>query len=170
MLKLVTPSASGELDAKAFRAALSRFASGVTVVTTVDANGAIHGMTATAFSSLSLEPPLVLVAVGHNSRCHRQIVATRRFGVSVLGEEQIALSRHFGKSGAADVQPTFERLAEQPVLGGALVALACELHDTAEGGDHTIFVGRVAATHHAGAGRPLIHFEGHYRSLSKDKL
>ena len=148
-----------------FRQALRHFASGVTIITTQDKAGTVHGMTATAFSSLSLEPPLILVAVARQSRCHAMIVASERFGVSVLYDHQADLSRHFSGQLAPPAVPEFHRLDGTPVIKGAMITLACSLQDATEGGDHTIFVGLVAEAITA-PGEPLIHFGGQYRRLA----
>lgn len=148
-----------------FRQALRHFASGVTVITTKDDAGTIHGMTATAFSSLSLTPPLILVAIARNTRCHAMIVTTGRFGVSVLYAHQADLSRHFGGQPRRQVAPRFDMLDGTPVIEGAMISLACGLKDAIEGGDHTIFVGLVSAAVTA-PGEPLIYFGGTYRKLA----
>ena len=145
-----------------FKAALSLFASGVTVITTHDEAGIAHGMTATAFCSLSLNPPLVMVAIARESRCHKHIVATGRFGVSILAESQADLSRHFG--GKPMLAPRFTMLDDVPIIENAIVNLACHLEAPHSGGDHSIFVGRVTATL-TDPGSPLIHFQGAYRQL-----
>lgn len=150
-----------------FRQALRHFASGVTIITTQDVSGTIHGMTATAFSSLSLTPPLILVAVAHNTHCHKMIVATERFGVSVLYDHQAHLSRHFGGQESPDVTVRFHSLDGVPVVAGAMITLACNLENAIEGGDHTIFVGLVAVAV-TKPGEPLIYFGGTYRHLSAE--
>ena len=119
-------------------------------------------MTATAFCSLSLRPPLILVAIAHDTRCHAHVLATGRFGVSILAASQVDLSRHFG--GQPNARPTFTTLDDTPVVEGALVQLSCRLESPQPGGDHSIFVGRVTATS-TKRGDPLIHFEGRYRYL-----
>lgn len=148
-----------------FRHTLAHFASGVTIITTTDADGAVHGMTATAFSSLSVDPPLVLLAVGRKARCHRHLVAGRRFGVSMLADRQEALSRHFGGRHVADIEIRFETLGQTQVIQGALATLECLVSDPpVGGGDHSIFIGAVVSAAVSG-GDPLIHYQGRYRSL-----
>lgn len=167
MLKTLKPPAPTAVDDQEYRDALRHFASGVTVISTLDSAGRVHGMTATAFSSLSLRPPLVLVAVDRRARCHRQVITTRQFGVSILHSRQEDLSRHFGGRPLDGHQPTFSRLDGAPVLEDAMVTLACTLDSTLEGGDHTIFVGLVTATTII-VKDPLVHFAGAYYALSKD--
>ena len=166
MLKTVTLPIEGAVGEQEFRGALRLFASGVTVITTPDGAGGVHAMTATAFSSLSLDPPLVLVALARGSRCHRLITEGRRFGVSVLYDRQVEVARHFGKQGQAERPPVFATLEGVPVIEGAMATLACALERPFEGGDHSIFVGRVTAAE-ARPGSPLLHFDGRYRSLQQ---
>ena len=141
MTDLVTPDE--------FRAALGRFASGVTVITVETPTGEVHGMTASAFCSVSLRPPLVLVCIDHLAETYLHIRERRQFGVSVLKEEQEALSEFF-----ADPERNHDaayRLGVQyrpmqsgtPVLKNALANLDCSVVHDYEGGDHTIFVGEV---------------------------
>ncbi len=167
MFKASPSSAASLVDEDAFRRTLSHFASGVTIITTLDENGDVHGMTATAFSSLSLRPPLVLVAIKRGSRCHRQIVAGNRFGVSILEDRQIQWSKHFGGRPSDALIPRYEMLGDVHVLEGAIATLACRVEDPPLlGGDHSIFIGLVTdvALH---SGQPLIHFGGAYRTLSE---
>lgn len=164
MLNTLSPddSAVGE---QAFRDALRQFASGVTVITTLDEQGAVHGMTATAFCSLSLKPPLILVAVARGSRCHRQVMAEKRFGVSILHADQRQISRHFGGKPSPETAPGFARLDDVPVLGAAMVKLACRLQEPVDGGDHSIFIGLVTAVE-TSRGEPLLHFDGRYHGIT----
>ena len=154
------------VDEKAFRTTMGYFASGVTVITTLDDAGAVHGMTATAFSSLSLRPPLVLVAISRGTRGHRQIIAGKQFGVSILASDQTDLSQHFGGKPSSDLAPRFERLGHVHVVAGATAALACRVDEAPlSGGDHSIFIGHVTEVW-MNKGQPLIHFNGAYRALS----
>ena len=164
MLKTLTSPTEGSVGEQEFRATLRLFASGVTVITTPDGAGGVHAMTATAFSSLSLHPPLVLVAVARDSRCHRMIAEGRRFGVSILHDHQVDVARHFGKQGPAERPPALATLDGVPVVEGAMAMLACALEEQVPGGDHSIFVGRVTAAE-ARPGSPLLHFDGRYRTL-----
>ena len=165
MLKTLTSPTEGAVGEQEFRDALRLFTSGVTVITAPDGEGGVHGMTATAFSSLSLRPPLVLVAVARDTRCHRLIAAGRRFGVSILYDHQAEVSRHFGKQGLAARPPEFVTLDGVPVIEGSMAMLACALEEPVEGGDHSIFVGLVTAAE-ARPGSPLLHFDGRYRTLN----
>jgi flavin reductase len=116
-----------------FRKALGCFATGVTVIT-VDEGGEVHGMTANAFSSVSLDPPLVLVCVGHQARTHAFLQAKKRFGVNVLAADQRAISEYYARATethqhAERAGARFERTSHgTPVLYGALAYLECRLH------------------------------------------
>ena len=152
-------------DSRDFRNALGRFATGVTVVT-LWRDGSLHGMTANAFSSVSLDPPLVLVCVDKKGSTHGLIEAVGRFAVNILAEDQEHLSRYFaGKRDPAvsiPLDPTTK--ARSPILQGVIAWLDCELWNSYDGGDHTIFVARVETLHVSG-GRPLLFFEGRYERL-----
>ena len=159
MTDLVTPDE--------FRAALGRFASGVTVITVETAHGDVHGMTASAFCSVSLRPPLVLVCIDHLAETYLHIRERRQFGVSVLKEEQEALSEFFADpernhDAAYRLGIQYRRMQSgTPVLENALANLDCSVvHDYA-GGDHTIFVAEVREVIVA-EGAPLLYFRGRY--------
>jgi flavin reductase (DIM6/NTAB) family NADH-FMN oxidoreductase RutF len=145
-----------------FRAALSRWASGVTVVT---AAGPV-GMTVSAFSSLSLDPPLVTVAIACGAGGHDAIVGAQGFAVHVLEDDQAEISTRF-----ASPVDRFADLAWQPgpfgapLLHGGVARLVCARHATADGGDHTILVGRVVQVD-VNAGEPLLYYRGAYRGLA----
>jgi flavin reductase (DIM6/NTAB) family NADH-FMN oxidoreductase RutF len=152
-----------------FRRAMAAFATGVTVVT-VDDNGRVHGMTANAFTSVSLEPQLVLVCVDHKAQTHAHLTARKRFGINVLSEKQSAVSEHYAdpernpataeRSGAR-----FDRTAHgTPVLHGALAYFECRLQDARDAGDHTIFIAEVEDVV-VGEGNPLLFFRSDYHSI-----
>lgn len=150
-------------DPAAFRAALSRFASGVTILTMRDAEGRDHGMTATAFSSLSLDPPLILVCIDRAASMFEPLQQAQRFAVNILADDQQQVSRAFA---AQDVDRfggfLFERgIEDVPILVGAHAHLECRVHARHEAGDHTIIVGlvEVCAT---GEGAPLLYYRGTY--------
>jgi flavin reductase (DIM6/NTAB) family NADH-FMN oxidoreductase RutF len=156
------------IDPDAFRAALGRFASGVTVVTTRDADGRDHGMTVSAFSSVSLSPPLVLACIGHEASMHGLVLRADRFGVSVLAVGQEALARRF----ADQRSDRFEGIGfSRGRLGDALIddALAhieCTVAARHEAGDHTIVIGSVESATCV-PGRPLIYYRGGYTQLER---
>lgn len=151
------------IDPSTFRAALARFASGVTVVTARDGDGRDVGMTVSAFASLSLEPPLVLLCIDHTASVAPVLAHCEIFAVNVLAEDQESLSRRFAEHEVDrfDGVP-FSRGALGPaLLEGALAQLECRVHARHPGGDHTILVGAVEASRVAD-GNPLLYFRGSY--------
>jgi flavin reductase (DIM6/NTAB) family NADH-FMN oxidoreductase RutF len=154
------------IDPSDFRRALAQFTSGVTAVTTRDEAGRPLGLTVTAFSSVSLEPPLVLVCVDARSEAHSGFRASGAFGVSILAEDQEEVSRQFAWGGAAkfDKIETVEGTTGVPLVAGALAHLECRVVAAHAAGDHTIYVGEIVALF-ARAGRPLAYWQGQYRRL-----
>ncbi len=148
---------------------MGSFATGVTIIT-VDLDGEVHGMTANAFTSVSLDPFLVLVCVDHSTRTHAHLHARKRFGINVLCEDQRSISdfyanpnRHEREAGEAGAQ--FERTAHGTLmLQGALAYLECKLHSAEEAGDHTIFIAEVEDVV-VREGEPLLFFRGKYRKV-----
>ncbi|HET7585135.1 MAG TPA: flavin reductase family protein [Gemmatimonadaceae bacterium] len=159
---------SNAVDSATFRSVLGRFASGVTIVTARDGDGVDHGMTVSAFSSLSLEPPLVLICVERDATMHPVLHAVSAFAVNILSSEQEHLSRAFSERESDRFEGVgFTRgLTGAPLLDDALAHLECTLEARHDGGDHTIFVGRVAAAR-AGEGRPLLYYRGGYAQLER---
>lgn len=155
------------LDHAVFRASLSRFASGVTVLTTRTAGGEDLGMTATAFSSLSLDPPLVLVCLDRAASMTPALESATHIAVHVLGTDQEAISRQF----ALKEGDRFDGLAVTrgaggvALLPGALVRLECRIAEWHPGGDHVIVVGEVLAAE-VSEGEPLLYFRGRYARLA----
>lgn len=132
-------------DSRDLRRALGAFVTGVTVVTTIDEDGKFHGVTANSFSSVSLDPPLVLWSQAVTSRSHPVFFAAERFAVNILAEDQIELSNRFAQSsqekfGGLDVDIG---LGGVPLLRGCSARLQCRVSSRAPGGDHTIYVGEV---------------------------
>lgn len=151
-----------QVTAEAFKQTLRRFASGVTVVTMQHEND-IHGITVSAFLSVSLEPPLVLVSIAKNARSHEKLFLAERYAVSILSQEQQRLSNHFA-GWDKEIAPEFEYLAEFPVVKDALCHLVCRIHDKHDAGDHTLFIGQVEAVAWRN-GEPLLYFDGNYREF-----
>ena len=148
-----------------FKLAMSHFASGVTIVTT-EHEGKPFGMTVASFASLSLHPPLVLVCVEKNVKTHDAIASAARFGVSILGADQADLSNRFA-SRIDDKFASVDLIRGElgiPLIDNALTSLECYLHAQLAGGDHTIFVGEVAAIR-TRAGAPLLYFRSGYREM-----
>lgn len=152
------------IDPRQFRNVLGHFLSGVTVITT-RAEAGVRGMTASAFSSLSMDPPLVLVCVAHKAHMHDLLQPGGRFAVSILSEAQQELSNHFaGYAPNARVDWDNE-WGQTPVLQGALAWMDCAVHSVLDGGDHSIVVGRVEALA-AHEGAPLAYYRGKYGKLT----
>ena len=157
---------------EAFRGAMGRFATGVTVITARGRHP--HAMTANAFASVSLDPPLLLVCLEQDARVHDAVLEDGRFGVSVLGADQTRISDWLATRG----RPLVAQLSQVPVVTGAvlglplvvgsLVRLECEVQAAHPAGDHTIVVGAVRGL---GTGPltadPLVWFAGGYRTLSE---
>ena len=153
-------------DASSFRAVMGRFATGVTVVTALDAAGAPVGLTANSFTSVSLDPPLLLFCLDNKSRRAPLIQGAARFAVNVLHAGQEAISTRFARSDA----PGFSGLGWEewhgaPVLPDAMATFVCAAHSAHDGGDHAIVLGRVERLRFDAARDPLIYFQGRYRSV-----
>jgi flavin reductase ActVB len=156
------------INSEDFRNAMSRFASGVTVVTTKDAAGDPHGITVSAFSSVSLDPPLVLICIENAAGSVHAFKQSKMFVVNVLSREQIELSERFAaqiadKFAGVDLDLDIDGI---PVLSNCLVNLSCRVRNVYDGGDHTIFVGEVESSIVA-EGDPLIYFRGDYHWIGK---
>jgi flavin reductase ActVB len=155
------------LDPSRFRASLSRFASGVTVLTTRSAGGQDFGMTATAFTSLSLDPPLILVCIDRAATMAGPLEQATHFAVHVLSSGQEALARRFAeKEGDRFAGQSITRgVGDLPLLDGALALLQCRIAARHPGGDHVIVVGHVFDAAVAD-GAPLVYHRGRYTGLA----
>jgi flavin reductase (DIM6/NTAB) family NADH-FMN oxidoreductase RutF len=157
------------LDPDSFRSVLGRFASGVTVVTTRDAEHADIGMTVSAFSSVSLEPPLVQVCIGHDASAFEALAVADYFAVNILSSEQEPLSRRFA---AVESAHRFDGLATARgatglvLLEDALAHLECRVVARHVAGDHTLFIGEVLDASARDA-RPLLYYRGGYAQLER---
>lgn len=151
-----------------FRAALSRFPSGVTVVTTRDAAGKMHGLTVSAFCSVSLEPPLVLICIEKIAGSHYAFLESGVFAVSMLGVEQRELSERFAAQHDEKLDGVEFIISELgvPLLAGCVGNLECRVKRSYDGGDHTIFVGEVENVTE-GFGDPLVYFRSRYGSFAE---
>ena len=155
--------------AASFRDVLAQWASGVSIVTTND-DGMLYGLTVSSFSSLSLDPPLVLVCLANTNRMVGMIAASRGFAVSILTSAQAAASNYFARQGRLPT-PDFTEIegewtpSGQPVIRGALAWMACELQSTFVEGDHTVVIGRVLETHTTTGGQPLLYWSRSYRQI-----
>ncbi|MEX2181253.1 MAG: flavin reductase family protein [Gemmatimonadaceae bacterium] len=151
------------VDPSLFRAALGRFASGVTVVTARDDDGRDVGMTVSAFSALSLAPPLILLCVDHGASVAPVLDRTMHFAVNILAADQEPISRRFAEREVDrfDGVPFTRGRQGIPLLDGALAHIECRTEARHPGGDHTILVGEVVATT-VRDGEPLIYHRGGY--------
>ena len=151
------------VDAAQFREFLGRFATGVSVLTARDASGVPQGMTASSVASVSLHPPLLLVAVDHANDMHAALLTASHFVVNILAADQEALARRF----AAETTNRFDGVGYRenrlgiPLLDGALAHIECTKHAELPGGDHTVFVGLVTGGE-VTERRPLLYFRGGY--------
>lgn len=161
------PTREGAVEPVAYRQALGRFATGVTVITTVrrGADGPeVHGMTANAFMSVSLQPPLVLISVSTGAHLESRIVETGRYGVSVLSERQESLALHFAGSQRRPELVRFVWRDGMPLVENALVHLTCSVAASHPAGDHTLHIAHVDAVWKVD-GAPLIYWTGGLRGL-----
>ncbi|AZS88799.1 flavin reductase [Streptomyces griseoviridis] len=172
-------SASAELDPSAspsaprwvgpgrLREVMSRFTTGVTVITVGQEH--LHAMTANAFSSVSLDPPSVLCSVGHGAVMHQALTDSGRFAVNILGAEQEPLARHFADKNRTLGAAQFDGIewwpgthTGAPLLAGSLAWVECELTDAHSFGDHTIFIGTVLEAGRGSDGHELIFVNGSF--------
>ena len=161
-----------EPTSRQYRDTVGMFTTGITVVTAVSARLG-HGMTANAFASVSLDPLLVLACVVRDALMHKVLEESGRFAVSVLAADQEDLARYFSDSGRPGGMAQFVPVGWHPgpvtgapLLDGALAYLECDVEAAYDGGDHTVFLGRVRWVERARAdGEPLLYFGGHYRRL-----
>lgn len=155
-----------------FKGALGSWAAGVTIVTTKQ-NDLVYGITVSSFSSLSVDPLLIIVCIAKSNKLADMVVDTKKFAVSILAEGQDDISNAFSKSGR-DPLPEFEGVttitAETgcPIINGSIAYLDCELHEALEGGDHIIAVGRVVAASYDPGVKPLMYFRRGYRTVKMD--
>lgn len=156
------------IDPSAFRAVLGRYATGVTVVTTRGAGGRPAGLTVNSFTSVSLDPPLVLFCLDRAAGSGPAFAATDCFAVNILASGQAPISARFADPAAPrfvdDETTVWETGA--PILSAALAALDCRVHARHDGGDHVILVGRVLRAEVVRDARPLVYWRGDYRGLT----
>lgn len=159
------------VDSTSFRDALGRFVSGVTVVTCFDRDRRPAGLTVSAFSSLSLDPPLILICLARGGQCLDVFLRAVGFAVNILSADQRDLSVRFSSLPAAE---RFRDLPWDswshggPALPGAVAALDCRRARVVEGGDHLILIGEVEAIRLGDAPAPLVYHRGGYRRLAAD--
>ncbi|MEQ1572481.1 MAG: flavin reductase family protein [Myxococcota bacterium] len=161
---------SGATGSNAFRGVLSRWASGVSVVTSND-NGMLYGLTVSSFSALSLDPPLVLVCLANTNRIVSMIEASGGFAVSILASDQQQASAYFAQPGRLPTTEFTEIAGEwtpagQPVIAGALAWITCTTHALVRQGDHTICIGAVGDTRVDEGKAPLLYWNRAYRGIA----
>ena len=157
------------IDARELRNVMGHFATGVTVITTKDATGKPFGLTANAFSSLSLDPPLVLVCVDKKVDCYACFEESKVFAVNFLSEEQESLSGRFATKGIEKFEGVAYKNGEcgVPLLDGAIGHIECKVVNGYEGGDHTIYIGEIQSASASGD-NPLLFFKGKYYRLPQE--
>lgn len=159
-------------DADEFRSALSQFATGVTVITTLDEEGQPHSMTANAFSSICLDPPTILVCVAHGTHTHGYLENTGRFGVNILKQQQQELGVYFAKrpeDRTDDVEYHYSESEDGvPVLDDSLVFFRCEVLGSHVYGDHTIYVGAVKELRRNESGAPLMFYDSRWYNPAEE--
>ena len=161
-------NAHAPFDTELFRKTMGGFATGVTVIT-VDAAGGPHGMTANAFMSGSLTPPLCVVSIAKRAHTHAMVVAAGRFGVNILGEDQRDLAIYFAGKKSLEIDARFETIEETPLLRSCAARIAARVENSCDCGDHTLFIG---AIRHMDANDrpPLVYHRGAFGGLAARKL
>jgi flavin reductase (DIM6/NTAB) family NADH-FMN oxidoreductase RutF len=167
-LRRIPIATDQSFDPFRFRHALGRFASGVTVVTARYENRA-HGMTANAFVSVSLDPPLVLVSLDNRSFMHKILPIAHRYGVSVLTENQEHFSNHFAGRVVEGLQVRFVQQNGVPLLDGAVAHFVVKVIDVHPAGDHTLYIGRVEFFEVYDE-KPLIFYASQYQQLRTERI
>lgn len=154
------------IDPEAYRGVMRNFASGVTIVTTA-VDGQRYGMTATSFSSVSLDPMLIQVCLDKESRTHDAVKQVGTFAVSILGAEQEQVARSFSTKGIDRFEDCSHADGSlgMPLIDGAIASLECRVSDEIDGGDHTIFVAEVLEGNHFEGAAPLVYFQGSYHQI-----
>ncbi|MCY7493674.1 flavin reductase family protein [Bacillus safensis] len=151
------------MDERVFRNAMGKFATGVTVITT-EQNGEIHGMTANAFMSVSLNPKLILISIDQRAKMLNKINEAGTFAVNILAEDQKELSMQFAGQLKEKKEAEFDYMSGIPVIKGALANIVCKIYRKHAAGDHTIFLGEVVDIE-LREGAPLGFYEGKYSKI-----
>jgi len=154
-----------EVDDRLFRNAMGSFATGVTVITT-EIDGKIHGMTANAFMSISLNPKLIAISIGERARMLQHINDSNQFAINILASNQINESKQFSGQLNLEHEVAFASYKGLPILQNALAVITCSLHSQNKVGDHTIFIGQVTGVK-LEQYDPLIYSQGKYRELKE---
>ncbi len=154
------------IEKNELRRVMGHFATGVTVITSIRSSGEMHGLTANAFTSVSLIPPLLLVCIDKKAESYPCFDESKIFTVNVLASDQEALSRRFAVTGGDKFEGVSYKVGANgaPILDGALAFLECKVTQKIDGGDHTIYVGEIEQAE-TKEGKPLLFFRGGYREL-----
>jgi flavin reductase (DIM6/NTAB) family NADH-FMN oxidoreductase RutF len=154
------------IEKNQLRQVMGHFATGVTIITTFNKEGEMHGLTANAFTSVSLEPPLLLISVDKKAESWPAFEESKVFTVNILAEDQEALSRKFAVSGGNKFEGVAYRRGGNgaAILDGALSYIECTLYAAYEGGDHSLYLGEIQQAE-VREGKPLCFFRGGYRTL-----
>ncbi len=156
---------STNFDTRSYRSVMGRFATGVCIATT-EVDGQVHGATVNSFTSVSLDPPLVLISLDNRTRLLEQIRQTGRYSLSILTEDQVHLSNHFAGRPQEGLEVAFDWVDGHPLLSSAVGHIATELETEHLAGDHTLLIGRV--THlEAFDEEPLLFFSGRYATMAE---
>jgi flavin reductase (DIM6/NTAB) family NADH-FMN oxidoreductase RutF len=153
------------MDEGQFRLAMSKFASGITVVST-EYHHEIMAMTVNAFMSVSLSPMLIAISIDEKARMYPILPQTKKFGISILSQQQEHHSKVFAKQLRAEEEIPFSRLDGNPVLQNSIATLSCKITNMVKAGDHFIFIAEVTAFE-VNEYEPLIYFNSNYRSLDR---
>jgi flavin reductase (DIM6/NTAB) family NADH-FMN oxidoreductase RutF len=156
------------IEKNELRRVMGHFATGVTVITTIAKDGAPYGLTANAFMSVSLEPPLLLISVDRKAESYPYFEESRVFTINILRDDQEGLSRRFAVSGGNKFEGiAYHRGANNvPILEDTLAHVECRLYAVYEGGDHTLYLGEILDAE-TREGRPLLFYRGGYRAFSE---
>ena len=159
---------AGQVTSRLFRHACGRFATGITIATVLDAQGLPHGLTVNSFSSVSLEPPLISICLGHAVTVIDAFRESKYFGINVLAEGQEELSDRFARKGCDRFEGIewYRGETGAPLLPGVLAAIECGTRHRVTAGDHDIFIAEMVRAEVAD-GEPLIYYAGRYRGLGE---
>jgi flavin reductase (DIM6/NTAB) family NADH-FMN oxidoreductase RutF len=154
------------IDKNQLRQVMGHFATGVTIITTFNRDGQMHGLTANAFTSVSLEPPLLLISVDKKAESYPAFEESKVFTVNILADEQEALSRKFAVSGGNKFEGVAYRRGANgaAILDGTLAHIECTLYAAYEGGDHSLYLGEIQEAE-VREGKPLVFYRGGYRAI-----
>ncbi|MFD2924513.1 flavin reductase family protein [Halobacillus naozhouensis] len=148
------------MEDRLFRDAMGKFATGVTVITT-EIENEVHGMTANAFMSVSLDPKLISISIDERAGMHGKLKHSGKFAVNILSEKQQDISMHFAGQKKENREINFDWLKETPVIKDSLVTIVCNVYSTHKAGDHTLFIGEVIHVE-TNEDHPLTFYKGQY--------